>query len=68
MRTNDFAMNAKAEGDRLETPVTAGYRTGMSSSSMIGRRLGRMYEPAGEVPREIGDALQVLARKMYRPG
>ena len=61
-------MNPKAEGDRLETPVMAGYRAGMSSSSMIGRRLGRMYEQSSEMPREIGDALQMLARKMFRVG
>ncbi len=59
-------MDAKVEGDRLETPVMAGYRAGMSSSSMIGRRLGRMYEQSSDVPREIGDLLQLLARKMFR--
>ena len=66
MRTKDFAMNPKPDGDRLETPVTAGYRAGMSSSSLIGRRLGRMYEQSSEIPREIGDMLQVLARKVFR--
>ena len=61
-------MNPKIEGDRLETPVVAGYRTGMSSSGIIGHRLGRMYQLSSDVPREIGEMLQVLANKMPRAG
>ena len=60
-------MNPKNEGDRLETPVVAGYRTGMSSSGMIGHRLGRLYELSNDMPREIGDMLQALANKTSRP-
>ena len=61
-------MNPKNEGDRLETPVVAGYRMGMSSSGMIGHRLGRMYGLSSELPREIGEMLQALANKMSRAG
>ena len=66
MPTNEFATNPKSTCDRLDTPASAGYRAGMSSSGMIGRWLGRLYGLPDGTPREIGNALQVLDRKAYR--
>ena len=68
MDFKDFAMSSKNSTDRLETPQASGYRVGMSSSSMIARKLERLYHLPADMPREIGDMLQVLDRKIPRAG
>ncbi len=67
MRSRDFTMNVKSESLRLETPYLTGFRAGMSTSSMIARRLGRLYDLPADTPREICDLLQALDRKTYQP-
>ena len=68
MDRKDFAMNANAATLRLETPRATGYRAGMTSSSMIARKLERLYDLPADMPREIGDILQVLDRKTLSAG
>ena len=68
MDRKDFAMSPKASTLRLETPHASGYRAGMSSSSMIARKLERLYNLPADTPREICDILQVLDRKTLREG
>lgn len=48
---------------RLETPRVAGYRSGMSATGLIGRRLARVYDVATEVPRDMGVLLSTLDGK-----
>jgi len=59
-------MNSKPELQRLDTPRSTGYRPGMSSSCMIGQKLGRVYSVEGEVPPAIGEMLQTLHHKVSR--
>ena len=61
-------MDAKSGDFRLETPMMTGYRAGMSSSSMIGRKLGRLYDPPADMPSEIDEVLRVLDRKLCSAG
>ncbi len=68
MRSRDYAMDAKSEAFRLETPAMSGFRAGMSSSSMIGRKLGRLYNPPADMPSDIGQLIQVIDRKFDRAG
>ncbi len=68
MDRKDFAMDGNATTMRLETPHASGYRVGMSSSSMIARKLERLYNPPGDMPRAICDMLEVLDRKTVREG
>ena len=55
-------MNAKSDMNRLETPVMAGFRAGMSSCSIIGRKLGAMYN----VPSDRHDRIEALLRTIDR--
>ena len=50
--------------ERLETPVAVGYRPGMSSCSVIGRKLGSLYDVPAERKREIETALETLDSKL----
>ena len=68
MDRKDFAMNATASTLRLETPKASGYRSGMSSSSMIARKLERIYSLPSDMPREMGEILQLIDRKTLREG
>ena len=45
---------------RLETPAMVGYRFGMSSSGVIGRKLSAVYGVANELPREMDRAIRQL--------
>ena len=51
----------------LETPRVTGYRAGMSSTSLIGRRLARVYEVGADVPRDISALLRDLNGKGGEP-
>ena len=68
MRTNDTIMNAREGVARLETPQTVGFRVGMSSSTVIGRKLERIYDLPSDTPREIGELLKVLDSQVVRAG
>ncbi len=54
------------EENRLETPSMSGFRRGMSSSGMIGRRLGSMYEVDSDLPHEMHSALRALHSRFVR--
>ena len=58
-----IAMKADREFDRMETPRTVGFRAGMSSSGVIGHRLGNLYEVPGETPDRMDELLRALARR-----
>lgn len=63
----DHGRDGLTLGDnRLETPSMAGYRRGMSSSGVIGRRLGSMYGIEPDLPREIDLALRQLDSRVGR--
>ncbi len=49
---------------RLETPSMAGYRQGMSSFSVISRKLGALYDVPSDSRRDIEAALQTLDSKL----
>ena len=53
---------------RLESPKMAGYRVGMSSSTVIGRKLGAVYDVPADRKTEIESALQTLDRRMTTAG
>lgn len=55
---NQFSMTP--ESNRLETPTMTGYRAGMSSQGVIGRKLGAVYGVQPELPEEMDAALQDL--------
>lgn len=52
----------------LETPRVAGFRAGMSSSGIIGHRLGSMFSVPAETPREMDTLLSALDRKVSTAG
>lgn len=54
--------------NRLETASTAGYRVGMSSSGVIGRKLGAVYSVDSHVPCEMNTLLSQLQSKLVRQG
>ena len=60
-RRNIMGRNAR---ERLETPVTVGYRPGMSSCTVIGRKLGSLYGVPADPKREIETALETLDTKL----
>jgi hypothetical protein len=53
---------------RLETPAAAGFRSGMSSSGVIGRKLGSLYQVKSEIPQDIHSALRDLRSKLSHEG
>lgn len=55
-------MDANGHVDRLETPLMAGFRAGMSSCGVIGRKLGKMYN----VPSDRPDRIETLIRAIDR--
>ena len=50
----------------LETPRVVGYRSGMSATGLIGRRLANVYDVATEVPRDMGALLRTIGDKVDR--
>ena len=62
MMTKKIAANADSETGRLETPRAVGYRSGMTSSGVIGRKLGHLYAVPADMPDRIDELLQVLER------
>lgn len=42
----------------------AGFRTGMSSPGVIGRKLDKIYRVPNEIPREIGTLLHAIDEKI----
>jgi hypothetical protein len=52
------------EGMRLETPSMLGYRAGMSSSCVIGHKLGAVFSVEQNLPREIDCAVRALHTKL----
>jgi hypothetical protein len=57
-----FGMKATARSARLESPSMSGFHNGMKSCSLIGRKLGSMFE----VPRDNLDAIDALLREIER--
>ena len=51
---------------RLETPQTVGFRPGMTSTGVIGRKLGTIYTPQPDAPKAIGDLADVIDRELER--
>ncbi len=64
MLNKKFVMNVHEQAGRLETPRAVGYRVGMTSPGIIGRRLGHLYEVPDETPRRFGELLQVLDQRV----
>jgi hypothetical protein len=62
-RASDQTQLGPSEG-RLETPATAGFQRGMSSSGVIGRKLGSIYEVESQLPQEMDYALRDLRNKL----
>ena len=63
MLNNKITITASTEACRLETPRAMGFRTGMSSTGMIGRRLENLFEVPAETPRGMDELLKVLDRR-----
>ena len=55
-----FGTQTSGRAARLETPSVAGFHNGMQSCSLIGRRLGTMFE----VPRDASGAIEALLRQL----
>ncbi len=49
---------------RLETPSMMGYRFGMSSSGVIGRKLNAVFGVESNVPREMDTVIRELQSKL----
>ena len=60
MLNKKIIINADSEAYRLETPRTVGFRVGMTSSGVIGRRLENLFEVPMETPRKIDELLRAL--------
>ncbi len=58
--------SATLDRDRLETPLMAGYRAGMSSSSVIGRKLSSIFGVEASMPREMDCCIRELQTKLGR--
>lgn len=54
----------QCDSRRLETPTMAGYRSGLSATGVIGRKLGSVYTVEGDLPDDMRDALQELSAKL----
>ena len=59
-RMNERRQMPRGHAARLETPPMTGFRPGMSSSSVIGRKLGSLYNVPAEPKREIETVLETL--------
>jgi hypothetical protein len=59
---NGYEMKATAQAARLESPSMSGFHNGVKSCSLIGRKLGTMFE----VPRDSSDAIDALLREIDR--
>ncbi len=56
------------EGEaRLETPDTVGFRAGMTSAGVIGRKLGKIYTPPVDAPKAIGELASIIDCELERP-
>ena len=60
----DFSSARTVAEPKLHTPRHAGYRSGMSATHLIGNRLARVYEVAGDVPGDMGAVLRNLDGKV----
>ena len=63
-RFNERRQMPIGHAGRLETPPMAGFRPGMSSSSVIGRKLGSLYNVPADPKREIETVLETLDGKL----
>ena len=61
-----FEMQDKSDENRLETPFMVGYRTGMSSTGVIARKLGSMYDVPSDILHEMESLLRALDRNIGR--
>ena len=61
---NDKNGKERFAHGRLETPSTAGFRSGMTASRLIGGRLGRMYDPPSEIPSEMDNLIRAIDAKV----
>ena len=59
-QTND-TMSANGHG-RLETPLMMGFRSGMSACSVIGRKLGSMYNVPADCPERMSTLIKAIDR------
>ncbi len=66
MPNKNNAVDIRSEVSRLETPYMVGFRLGMTSSTVIGRKLERLYDLPSDTPLEIGELLKVLDRRTVR--
>jgi hypothetical protein len=62
-RTSNQSQSDPSDS-RLETPAMAGFQRGMSSSGVIGRKLGSIYEVESQLPQEMDYALRDLRNKL----
>lgn len=60
-RQDHDAMTVNGRG-RLETPSMVGFRTGMSSCSVIGRKLGSMYSVPADCPERMSTLIKAIDR------
>jgi hypothetical protein len=65
-RFNKFGSETSMETSRLETPASAGFRSGMSSPGVIGRKLGAVLGVDTRIPDEMDTALRQLQDKLKR--
>ena len=52
--------------NRLESPAMVGFRSGMTSTGVIGRKLCQMYTPPVDAPKAIGELATVIDREIER--
>jgi hypothetical protein len=59
---NGSEMTNSSSPSRLETPTLRGHRHGVKACSLIGRKLGSIYE----VPSNSSEAIEALLRELDR--
>lgn len=52
--------------NRLESPAMVGFRSGMTSTGVIGRKLSKIYTPSDDAPKAIGDLAGAIDREIGR--
>lgn len=61
---DDKSAKGRFDPGRLETPWMSGYRSGMTTSRLIGGRLGRLYNPPAEIPSEMDSLIRAIDAKV----
>lgn len=57
-------MDQRRDVGRLETPSSVGYRAGMSSCGVIGRKLSSLYSIPDDTPEQIDDLIEQIDRSV----